>query len=125
MKVLIYIFGEGDFKNDSLGARLVPTFVSHLKLAFEKNGVPTAIFETDERVTKNPQNLKEITRLLHSDVQIYDELRKAQEISNNLNDLPFRWRNMVANCKPFKNSYNWGYYDGMRECADELENLRK
>jgi len=48
MKVLIYIFGEGDFKNDSLGARLVPTFASHLKLAFEKNGVPTAIFELEE-----------------------------------------------------------------------------
>ena len=125
MKVLIYIFGEGDFKNDSLGARLVPTFASHLKLAFEKNGVPTAIFETDERVTKNPQNLKEITRLLHSDVQIYDELRKAQKISNNLNDLPFRWRNMVANCKPFKNEYDCGYYYGVRECADNLENIRK
>jgi len=125
MKVLIYIFGEGDFKNDSLGARLVPTFASHLKFAFEKNGVPTAIFETDENVTYNPVALKELCRLPKTKFKIYDELRKAQEMCNNLESLPFRWREEAKRVNNIKSEYNQGWCRGVKWCADELENLGK
>jgi hypothetical protein len=125
LKVLIYIFGEGDFENDALEAKLVPVFASHLKYAFEKNGVSTTVLETDAKLEGNPRNFKEVNRLLHSNFNVYDELRKSQEIMNNLNGLPFQWRNSVENCKPFKNEYDCGYYYGVRECADNLENLRK
>jgi hypothetical protein len=123
MKVLIYIFGEGDFKRDTLESRLVPVFASHLKYSFEKNSVPTAIFETDEKVTDNPITHKEITHLLHSNVDIYDELRKAQEITNNLNHLPDNWRNTARAHSP-KNDYNNGWCYGVKWCADELEKVR-
>jgi hypothetical protein len=95
LKVLIYIFGEGDFKNDTLEAHLVPTFASHLKYAFEKNGVPTIVLETDKKLVGDPQNFKEITHLLHSNFDVYGELRKAQKTYSKLSILPFNWRDRV------------------------------
>ena len=47
MKVLIYIYGEGDYKLDTLESRLVDKFLLDLKHNFEKNSVPTTIFKTD------------------------------------------------------------------------------
>jgi hypothetical protein len=124
MKVVIYIFGEGDFKVDTLPAHLVPTFASHLKYSFEKNGVPTIVLESDARIEGDPQKFTEITHLLHSNINIYDELRKAQETTNNLNHLPDRWRNEANKIHVPVNDYGAGWRHGVKWCADDLESYR-
>ena len=58
MKVVIYIYGAGDYERDTLESRMVDTFLLKLKKDFEKNNVPTNIFKTDTNVS----NLKELTK---------------------------------------------------------------
>ena len=53
MKVIIHIYGEGDFKTDTLETRLVPVFCENLKKNFEKNGVPTIIIQSNKMAPKS------------------------------------------------------------------------
>jgi len=52
MKVIIHVYGEGDFKRDTLPAHVVPSMCKRVKAGFEKNGVPTTLIVDDEEAPK-------------------------------------------------------------------------
>ncbi len=58
MKVVVYIYGGGDYNRDTLESRMVDTFLLKLKEDFEKNNVPLFIFKTDTGVF----SMKELTK---------------------------------------------------------------
>jgi len=52
MKVVITIYGEEEFEEDTLESRLVPVFIEKLKTDFEKNNVPTLVIQNDRKAPK-------------------------------------------------------------------------
>lgn len=123
----MFIFGEGDFKSDTLEARLVPIFASQIKASFEKNGVSTVVLESDSEFTKNQikwveQNFTHIAD--HFNVDIYDVMRKTKEHTKLMASLPANWRKEADGGRNPQNDYNNGWYYGVKWCADELESLQ-
>jgi hypothetical protein len=130
MKVIIYIFGEGDFKRDTLESGLVPVFAGQIKTSFENNNVPTIVLETDDVISENPKNWMELTKDMaklsrHYNVNVFDELRKAEDKRKLLKNLPDNWRNEAKRIHNPRNVYNNGWCLCLKWCADELEFIQK
>ena len=49
MKVKIIIYGEGEYRADTLESRMVDVRVRHLKTEFERNNVSTLIVKNDDK----------------------------------------------------------------------------